>query len=80
MLTSKSARLTRPATIADRSRELSSVALRVASYAPAEVVMRDAQGHAGAKVLDLLAGGVHQPGEPTQAHPHRQILPLEETR
>src|SRR5215470_17114841 len=45
----------------------------------AQIVMREMQIDSGNQVLQLLAEGVGQPGKPSHAHTHREVLPFDVT-
>lgn len=47
---------------------------------PGEVVVHEMQRHGMGLVFDLLAKGVGQPGHPSHAHPHGEVLPFHEAR
>ena len=44
-----------------------------------EIIVRKMQRNCGAEVLDLLRERFRQPREPAHAHPHGQILALDQT-
>ncbi len=43
---------------------------------PGKVVMHEVEGDRVTLVFNLLAKSVGQPGHPSHAHPHREILSL----
>ena len=48
-----------------------------AHVGPREVVLHEVEGHSSGQVLDLAAERIGEPGEPSHAHPHGQVLALD---